>query len=71
MSDAKLKNRYPHIVNTDVLIKRVIRRDVIAAAGDGMGRVVLHATDNPTEAAETLHAILGDEFDATLRTLGF
>jgi hypothetical protein len=71
MSDAKLKSRYPHIVNTDVLIKRVIRRDVIAAAGDGMGRVVLHATDNPTEAAETLHAILGDEFDATLRTLGF
>ena len=71
MSEKKLKSRYPHIVNTDVLIKRVIRSDVIAAAGDGVGRVVLHATDNPTEAAETLHAILGDEFDSALSALGF
>jgi hypothetical protein len=71
MTEKKLQSRYPHISNTDVLIKRVIRNDVISAAGDGMARVVLHATDNPLEAAETLSAVLGDTFDATLSELGF
>lgn len=67
MSQKKLAARYPHVQNTDVLIKRVIRETVKAAAGPEQHRVVLHATDNPTEAAEMLHAVLGPDYAAFFR----
>lgn len=67
MSQNKLASRYPHVQNTDVLIKRVIREKVKASARPKQHRVVLHATDNATEAAEMLHAVLGPDYAAFFR----
>lgn len=59
MSPAKLRRRYPHIVTTDVLIKRVVRDRVAELDGVSSRAKVLHATDNPLETVETLRAIYG------------
>ena len=63
MSPSKLAARYPHLTNTDVLIKRNIRMSVEKAASVQRKRAVIHATDNASEAAETLRAVLGRETD--------
>lgn len=52
MSAEKVTRRYPHLSNTDLLIKRNIRDAVNAAAGPRQRRVVIHATDNAFECAE-------------------
>lgn len=70
MSEQKLAKRYPHLSNTDVLIKRVIREKVKEHGGPDQHRVVLHATDNPAEAAEMLEAVLGPDAAAFLRNQG-
>jgi hypothetical protein len=70
MSQAKLKKRYPHLEHTDVLIKRDIRAAVNKALPPPRDRVVIHATDNPMEAAETLRAVYADELDAALLRIG-
>ena len=59
MTPQKVAERYPHVENTDVLIKRGIRKQVNAKLGGHSNRVVLHATDNAAEAATTLNAIFG------------
>ncbi|SEP08271.1 hypothetical protein SAMN04490248_12348 [Salinihabitans flavidus] len=66
MSPAKVKKRYPHVANTDVLIKRRIRDEINAATPSSFDRVVIHATDNAFECAETLSAIFGDGLDSAL-----
>ena len=67
MSASKLSKRYPHLKNTDILIKRVIRDHINQIASLDHDRVVIHATDNPLETVETLQAILGDKMDAFLK----
>ncbi len=69
MSDAKLKRCYPHVVNTDVLLKRVIRDRVRELAGISQKAAVLHATDNSLEALETLRAIYADQLPDILSSL--
>lgn len=69
MSASKLAAKYPHLTNTDVLIKRNIRAAVMDAALVTKKRVVIHATDNATEAAETLRAVFGVKTDAFLNAL--
>lgn len=69
VSAKKLKSKYPLLENTDVLIKRVIREAVNKAAQGEHKRVVIHATDNPTEAAETLSAIYAKQYDAEIAKL--
>lgn len=59
LSIEKLKKRYPHVENTDVLIKREIRKLVNTGLSGHNNRVVIHATDNRIEAAETLRVLLG------------
>jgi hypothetical protein len=63
----KIARRYPHLSNTDVLIKRNIRVAVNAAAPHPRGRVVIHATDNAFECAEVFAALF--EQDALPRML--
>lgn len=64
MTPEKLAKRYPHLSHTDVLIKRDIRDAVNAALGGPATRIVIHATDNALEAAETLTALkAGDALD--------
>jgi hypothetical protein len=60
MSRKKIAKRYPHLDNTDVLIKRNIRASVNAAAPSPKNRAVIHATDNAFEAAQVLVALFGD-----------
>lgn len=69
MSAEKLARKYPHLTNTDVLIKRNIRKAVIEAATPRIKRVVIHATDNAAEAAETLRAVLGPDTDSFIANL--
>lgn len=57
MSAEKVTRRYPHLSNTDLLIKRNIRDAVNAAAGPRQRRVVIHATDNAFECAEVFLAL--------------
>lgn len=61
MTPEKVKTRYPHLSSTDVLIKRDIRDAVNRLEGGPATRVILHATDNASEAAETLEALKGDQ----------
>ena len=61
MSPEKVAARYPHLSSTDVLIKRDIRDAVNQLEGGPATRVILHATDNASEAAETLEALKGDQ----------
>lgn len=61
MSAEKIARRYPHLSNTDVLIKRNIRDAVNAAAGPPQERVVIHATDNAFECAEVFSALFEKE----------
>lgn len=71
MSPDKLNKRYPHVTNTDVLIKRNIRDAVREAANpSSQNRVVLHATDNAHECVETMAAIFDDDLDAALLRYG-
>lgn len=70
MSAAKLAKRYPHLDNTDVLIKRVIRDHINKIAPLGHDRVAIHATDNALETVETLRAILGDQMKSFIETQG-
>lgn len=67
MSASKLSKRYPHLKNTDILIKRVIRDHINQIAPLDHDRVVIHATDNSLETVETLQAILGDKMDSFLK----
>ena len=57
----KLAKRYPLVDHTDVLIKRDARDAVNRLLGGAATRIVVHATDNVAETAETLAAIFGDE----------
>ena len=66
MSADKLRRRYPHLINTDVLIKRVIRDKAAKLTGVAAIATVLHATDNAFEAAETLKAIFADDLPGRL-----
>ena len=61
MSAKKVTRRYPHLSNTDLLIKRNIRDAVNAAAGQSQRRVVVHATDNAFECAEVFSALFVKE----------
>lgn len=63
MSKAKLKKRYPHVTNTDILIKNL--RDAVrkAASPPLKKRVALHARDNSNECVETMAIIFGDRLD--------
>ena len=69
MTADKIARRYPHLANTDVLIKRNIRDAVNAAAPPPRERVVIHATDNAFEAAEVLTALFEDSALPRLQTL--
>ena len=62
MSPSKLSKRYPHLKNTDILIKRVIRTKINKMAPLPFNRLVIHASDNPLDASEALKATLGSEF---------
>ena len=66
LSPKKLKARYPHIENTDVLIKREIRKAVNQRLGEHTNRVVIHATDNKIESGEVLRVLLGEDWEKTL-----
>ena len=68
MSAAKLAKRYPHLDNTDVLIKRVIRDHINKIAPLEHDRVAIHATDNALETVETMRAILGDQMKTFIET---
>ncbi len=68
MSAAKLAKRYPHLDNTDVLIKRVIRDHINKIAPLKHDRVAIHATDNALETVETMRAILGDQMKTFIET---
>lgn len=69
MSAAKVAKRYPHIQNTDVLIKRDVRTAFGKAQDDPATQTAVHATDNPTETAETLLAVMGDKMSEYMSTL--
>lgn len=69
MSAEKIAKRYPHILNTDVLIKREVRSVLRKAQSDPETQTSVHATDNPTETAETLHAVMGNDIESYLRAL--
>ncbi len=62
MSPGKLSRRYPHLDNTDILIKRVIRERINQISPLPHHRVGVHATDNPLDSVETLKAVLGSDF---------
>ena len=68
MSAAKLAKRYPHLDNTDVLIKRVIRDHINKIAPLEHDRVAIHATDNALETVDTMRAILGDQMKTFIET---
>jgi hypothetical protein len=68
-SAAKVRRRYPHVAHTDVLIKREVRAKVAALPGVSPGAAVLHATDNPLEAVDTLRAIYAEALEARLAEL--
>jgi hypothetical protein len=70
MSAAKLSKRYPHLDNTDVLIKRVIRDHINKIAPLEHDRVAIHATDNALETVETLRAIFADKMKAFIEIHG-
>lgn len=70
MSQAKLSKRYPHLENTDVLIKRVIRDHINKIAPLEHDRVAIHATDNALETVETLRAIFASEMKAVIEIHG-
>lgn len=67
MSAAKLSKRYPHLENTDILIKRVIRERINQMSPLEHDRVGVHATDNPLDAVETLKAVLGPDYKAFMQ----
>lgn len=69
MSPEKLRKRYPHVTNTDVLIKRKIRELINRASPKSYDRVVIHATDNAAEAVEMMRAIFGDRLPDELSKL--
>ncbi|RYG90049.1 hypothetical protein EU803_15655 [Loktanella sp. IMCC34160] len=69
MSPKKLRKRYPHVTNTDVLIKRNIRASINRASPTSFDRVAIHATDNATEAVEMMQAIFGDSLAEELSKL--
>ena len=69
MSAEKIAKRYPHIHNTDVLIKREVRSVLRKAQSDPETQTSVHATDNPTETAETLHAVMGKDIEQYLLSL--
>lgn len=70
MSPAKLAKRYPHLENTDILIKRVIRDHINKIAPLEHDRVAIHATDNALETVETLRAVLSDEMKNFIEMYG-
>lgn len=59
MSAEKIAKRYPHLENTDVLIKREVRNVLRRAQSDSSTQTSVHATDNAAETAETLQAVFG------------
>lgn len=61
LSAEKVASRYPLVEHTDVLIKRKIRDAVNALLGGKKNRIVIHATDNALETAETLGALFGGD----------
>ena len=67
MSAAKLSKRYPHLENTDILIKRVIRERINQISPLTHDRIGVHATDNPLDAVETLRAVLGKDYKAFIQ----
>lgn len=69
MSAEKIKRRYPHLENTDLLIKRRIRDLALKMPGVARDATVIHATDNAFETAETLTALYGQELDQALARL--
>ena len=69
MSPEKVAKRYPHLANTDALIKRNIRDAVNAASGPPSGRVVIHATDNAFECADIFSALFEDEALTQMREI--
>ena len=69
MSAAKVRKRYPHLENTDILIKRVIRDQALALPGVARGATVIHSTDNPFETGETLRAIFDTDLPQALKRL--
>ena len=69
MSAAKIAKRYPHVTHTDILIKRNIRDAVNDLLGGAAKRIVLHATDNPAEAAEALVALKGEAVQEYLNAI--
>ena len=69
MSAEKIAKRYPHVSNTDVLIKREVRAALRKTQDFSKSHTYVHATDNPTETAETLHAVMGGEVKNYLTTL--
>ena len=70
MSASKISKRYPHLENTDILIKRVIREQINLIAPLEHDRIVVHATDNPLDAVEALKATLGDDFREFMERYG-
>jgi hypothetical protein len=69
MSPGKLSRRYPHLENTDILIKRVIRERINQISPLPYHRVGVHATDNPLDSVETLKAVLGKDFRSFMEGL--
>ena len=69
MSAEKVAKRYPHILNTDVLIKRDVRSVLRRAQSNPQTQTSVHATDNPMETAETLQAVMGDGVHTYLTAL--
>lgn len=69
MTPAKMASRHPHLEHTDVLIKYNIRDAVNKLLGPPAQRIVLHATDNATETAETLVALKGVAVQDYLNTI--
>ena len=58
MSLEKIRKRYPHLANTDVLIKREIRKKLIEIHPNRSKIVAIHATDNSIDTMSCLRALL-------------
>jgi hypothetical protein len=58
MSLEKIRKRYPHLANTDVLIKREIRKKLIELHPNQSKIVAIHATDNSIDTMSCLRALL-------------
>lgn len=66
MSAEKIKRRYPHLENTDLLVKRRIRDLALKMPGVAQDATVIHATDNAFETAETMTALYGQNLNQAL-----